>query len=296
MISKLFLILFLLSASIISVYSQAYPQEIIVEQIELVFVKADAVILLGGKSDNYIKTTDFLKDYYIGKYEITNAQYAVFLNENGSNYVTSNKYHGKMMLKPNRKFGLFLNDNNLWVCKKGKENLPVSGVTWYGANEYCVWLSHKTGKDILLPDKKQWVYAATCGNTNNSTFSGTSRKRYLNDYAWFLNNSFNKPQKVGTKKPNDWGIFDMTGNVREWCFSYVWSETEMVWVDENNDPFNSSTVTGTHQEEQTTIYRSAVLRGGGWADNAKSSSVYLSPSYLMSYMAKDTGFRICLNI
>lgn len=270
--------------------AQALNNKLTIENIEFVLIDAEKQIKMSGGDNNGIKEEDFLKSFYISKYEITNEQYAKFLNEQ-----TTIKHEDLYnYIETNRRFGLFYK-KEVWQCREGIENHPVSSVTWLGADAYCKWLSEKTGHDIQLPTRKQWIYTATEGKIKNVDYSGAKTAKDLKDYAILVNNSFNKTHQVGSKKPNKFGVYDMTGNVREWCFSYAWSEKKMVWVDEHDDPFDSRAVTGRHQEERTFHYTEAVMRGGGWADDKNSCKIEYSPSYLMSYTAKDVGFRICYN-
>ncbi len=77
------------------------------------------------------------------------------------------------------------------------------------AVKFCEWLSKKTGKKYRLPTEAEWEYAARAGATTEPT--------PLGDYAWFWDNSDSQAKKVKTKKPNAWGLYDMLGNVAEWC-------------------------------------------------------------------------------
>ena len=90
------------------------------------------------------------------------------------------------------------------------DNHPVTNLSWEDADAFCEWLSNKTGQDIQLPTEAQWEYACRAGTTGK--FAGN-----LDDMAWYSDNSGDKTHPVGTKKPNSWGLYDMHGNVEEWC-------------------------------------------------------------------------------
>ena len=97
----------------------------------------------------------------------------------------------------------------------GKGRQPVISITHHAAMEYCRWLSQKTGKLYRLPTEAEWEYACRAGSKTAYSF-GDNRSK-LGDYAWFVDNSEDAPHPVGGKKPNAWGLYDMHGNVAEWC-------------------------------------------------------------------------------
>jgi len=99
----------------------------------------------------------------------------------------------------------------------GRESHPVICITHHAAMEYCRWLSLKTGKVHRLPTEAEWEYAARAG-TKTPYFFGSDPKP-LDDYAWYAANSEDLTHEVGKKKPNPWGLYDIYGNVAEWCLN-----------------------------------------------------------------------------
>jgi formylglycine-generating enzyme required for sulfatase activity len=96
---------------------------------------------------------------------------------------------------------------------KGAQN-PVETVSWDDAVEFCKALSQKTGKRVTLPTEAQWEYACRAGSTTRFSYGDDNEYANLGDYAWYLGNI---THPVGQKKPNAWGLYDMHGNVEQWC-------------------------------------------------------------------------------
>ena len=95
---------------------------------------------------------------------------------------------------------------------------PAATMTQQAALRYCQWLSDKTGDFYRLPTEAEWEYACRAGT--ETPFSWGKQAKQASDYAWFYDNSAGSYQKVGTKKPNAWGLHDMHGNVAEWTLDF----------------------------------------------------------------------------
>jgi len=135
----------------------------------------------------------------------------------------------------------------------GRGKRPVINVSWHDALKYCEWLSKETDKKYRLPSEAEWEYACRANNQGKWCFG--DNKNELKNYAWYDYNSDSKTHPVGEKKPNAFGLYDMHGNVWEWC--------EDVWHDSySGAPTNGSAWTQNGKPE----YR--LLRGGSWIGNA----------------------------
>ncbi|MGZ5543663.1 MAG: SUMF1/EgtB/PvdO family nonheme iron enzyme, partial [Limisphaerales bacterium] len=177
----------------------------------------------------------------------------------------------------------------------GKDGYPAISMTQHAANKYCQWLSAKTGHFYRLPTEAEWEYACRAGTTTAYSFGDDASK--LGEYAWFGDNSDLKYQKVGKKKPNPWNLFDMHGNVAEWCLDQY-------------DPDYYKQFANTVATEPWNVAKKPyphAVRGGSWdadADRLRSAArTNSSPAWKMQdpqlpksiwYLtdAQFVGFRI----
>jgi formylglycine-generating enzyme required for sulfatase activity len=137
----------------------------------------------------------------------------------------------------------------------GQKGFPAISMTQHGANKYCEWLSAQMGHFYRLPTEAEWEYACRAGTTTAYSFSNDPAE--LPKYAWFGANSDDKYQKIGTKKPNPWGLYDMHGNVMEWTADQFVPDYFRRLKPGATNPF---------VQPQTLYPRS--VRGGGWAGEA----------------------------
>jgi formylglycine-generating enzyme required for sulfatase activity len=123
------------------------------------------------------------------------------------------------------------NDRQGWDKITSLTNRPVERMSWYDATDFCRKLGEKIGRSVRLPTEAEWEYACRAGTTTEWFSGDVDRLAALNEYAW-CERTLGGPQDVGGKKPNAWGLYDMHGNVYEWCNDrfasdyYAWSPTD----------------------------------------------------------------------
>ncbi len=158
----------------------------------------------------------------------------------------------------------------------GRLNQPAICMTHHSAMEYCRWLSAKTGKTYRLPTEAEWEYACRAGTKTAYSFGDDAEK--LPEYGWFVENT-EKPMPIGKKKPNPWGLFDMHGNVAEWCVDFY--EADAYAKFSKLGTVDRPVVLPTKKEY------SYVARGGSWDDDPdKLRSAGRRPSNL-DYSVRD---------
>ena len=186
-----------------------------------------------------------LSSFYIGKYEVTQVLWKAVMGSNPSHF-------------------------------EG-DNLPVENVSWNDCQTFLRKLNAMTGKNFRLPTEAEWEFAARGGNRNRGyQYSGSN---VLSDVAWYDDNSGSKTHNVGTKAPNELGIYDMSGNVWEWCQDWYgdyhgYSQT---------NPTGPSSGSGR------------MNRGGSWYNYAKYCRVANRGSYAPSIRTSSLGLRLALS-
>jgi formylglycine-generating enzyme required for sulfatase activity len=178
----------------------------------------------------------------------------------------------------------------------GKDGFPAISMTQHAANKYCQWLSAKTGQFYRLPTEAEWEYACRAGTTTTYFFGDDASK--LPEYAWFEQNSDFKYQKVGKKKPNPWGLYDIYGNVVEWVLDQYDADYYQQFTSSNLtvDPWDKATkpyphsVRGGSWDDEAVMCRSAARRGSDRAWKMQDPQLPKSVWYFSD--AQWVGFRI----
>ncbi len=186
------------------------------------------------------------KPFFMGEMEVTQTQYEAVMGTNPSEF-------------------------------KGEAN-PVERVTWNDAMEFCEKLSKRTHKIIRLPTDAEWEYACRAGS--NTQFCFGDAEEDLGDYAWYHANSGHTTHPVGQKKPNAWGLYDMHGNVCEWCADWF-------------DFYPKGAVTDP-QGPASGKYR--VVRGSSWFNYANSCRSASTNGCPPTQSFSGYGFRVVVSV
>ncbi|MFA7186154.1 MAG: SUMF1/EgtB/PvdO family nonheme iron enzyme, partial [Victivallales bacterium] len=167
------------------------------------------------------------------------------------------------------------------------DNLPVECVNWNEAVKFCEKLTERerttgslpSGYEYRLPTEAEWEFAARGGNKSKGyKYSGNNN---INSVAWYKDNAGEKAHEVGTKLPNELGIYDMSGNIYEWCF------------DDWHSSYNGAPSNGNRWGNGIGPNR-RLPRGGGWYRHAKDCRVANRGNYSAGNTLVDLGFRVAL--
>ena len=187
-----------------------------------------------------------VSDYYIGQTEVTQALWQAVMGSNPSNW-------------------------------KG-DNLPVERVSWVDCQSFIEKLNAKTGRTFRLPTEAEWEFASRGGNNSRGyKYSGSN---YIDDVAWYTDNSNGKTHAVATKQPNELGIYDMSGNVWEWCSD--WYDSNYYKNSDSNNPRGAYTGSGR------------VYRGGSWYYSAGFCRVSFRSDSTPGFGGHYLGLRLVL--
>lgn len=157
------------------------------------------------------------------------------------------------------------------------EKLPVESVSWYDCQQFIMRLNKKTGKEFRLPTEAEWEYAARGGNKSRHTqYSGSNN---IDEVAWYDENSERQTQPVKTKNHNELGLYDMSGNVWEWC----------------QDWYGKYYSSSQHNPKGPKNGSSKVFRGGSWGNLAKRCRISFRYNYAPDFTHFGLGLRLCLS-
>ena len=211
---------------------------------KLVLIPAGKFLM--GEEGPQKREVTISKPFYMGMTEVTQAQYEAVMGKNPSNF----------------KGGTY----------------PVETVSWNDATEFCKKLSEKTQQAVRLPTEAEWEYACRAGSKTGFSFGDAESA--LGDYAWYHGNSGGTTHPVGQKKPNAWGLYDMHGNVWEWCADWYGDYAKGAATNPSGPASGS--------------FR--VLRSGGWNDGLNNCRSALRGSYTPGDRDYYFGFRVVVSV
>jgi len=252
---KNFFILPLLTFSLLNLsflFAEDKPGHIITNSIgiRLAYIPAGSFLMgspydeAGRQEDEFQHKVTISRPFRISVTEITQAQWQIVIGINRSQF-------------------------------KG-DSLPVEKMSWKEAVLFCQMLSEKEGRTYRLPTEAEWEYACRAGSMEAFAGSGD-----IEQVAWYANNSKNKTQPVATKKPNAWKLYDMHGNVSEWCLDYYAPDYPEHEVSDPRGPAEG---------------KYHIIRGGAWDSFPPGCRSAARSSAPVSYQFKQTGFRIVLEL
>ncbi len=226
-----------------------------------------------GENDENPSKRIKVNSFFIGRYEISNGEFADFLNANGNLFEGNSIWINTDGEWNDLKCRISVKDS-IFKVEVGFENYPVNYVSWFAANAYCKW---KGGR---LPTEAEWEYAAKSGSFGKKNC--TKKVFRVDDFAWHKINSDSKWHRSGEKKPNEAGLYDILGNLWEWCNDYYKEDYYM------SRPKNNPTgpLSGDYR----------VIRGGSWTNGPEMISTSNRNGLNPNSNKINLGFRIVFDI
>ncbi|MBO5974301.1 MAG: SUMF1/EgtB/PvdO family nonheme iron enzyme [Paludibacteraceae bacterium] len=267
------------------VFSKGFVETAFDLELEMVYVEGGS-FMMGNNTDKLREIDEevvrkvTLDDYYIGKFPITVQQFAIYIDDI-SRDINSHFYFHKTIAEqkggayvwdlekamPEWKEGINWRYNEYGQLMDEEEYYehPVVYISWDDALAFCEWLSLKTGKKYTLPTEAEWEYAARGGKkSRNYTYSGSNEPEKVG-WFWTKNMKYAAMQPIGQKLPNELGIYDMSGNVYEWCWDWYTSSYDV------NDVINPRGKEKVDLGNCDTFRRS--IRGGSFINLPNSGRV-----------------------
>ena len=270
-------------------------------KLEMVWIPAGSFVMgddEGGDDEIPVHNVTITKPFYLGKYEVTVAQFRRFVEE--TNYTTDAEkgsgFRGS--------FGWDFDTKDFKVNEKyswrntgfaQSDTHPVVNVSWNDALEFCKWLSRKDSKAYRLPTEAEWEYACRAGTTtryyHGNAPEGLEKIANVADAAFEVkfpgvkglihaNDGYAYTSPLGSFLPNRFGLYDMHGNVWEWCAD--WYDVEYYAKSPTNDPTGPAT-----GEERA-------YRGGGWFNCARGSRSASRSTGAPEHRSLVLGFRVAV--
>ncbi len=213
----------------------------------MVFIKGGEFIMgcdSLGDNDEYPAHQVVVQPFYIGKYEVTQAEWSLIMRHNPSKFI-------------------------------GK-NHPVECVSWDDVQIFISRLNRITGKKYRLPTEVEWEYVAKCG------YSSSTTSEYLSSIGWWMENSNGETHAVGLLQPNTFGVYDMIGNVHEFCADLY-------------DSLAYAKVAGLIPNSVASQTKEVVARGGNWVSEKRYMRITNRNHAPLNYKNPTVGFRLAMD-
>lgn len=238
----------------------------------------------------------YVDSFWMGKYEVTNAEYVLFLNKIGK---TGTKKYPWFETEKEDSFSKIQGEVGRFKVTSGYEQHPVNNISWYGAIAYIDWLNGKTvtGRKYRLPTEAEWEYAVRAGTStvrhwgdhiscDRAMYNNYSKTDNCAEYIQKRGLQNGSTAPVGSYPKNQFGIHDMLGNVWEWCADWYdsgyYAECKKQGLTKN--PAGSATGS------------SRVIRGGGWSYNPRSLRSASRTGGTPDRLGSNLGFRLVLPV
>ena len=238
------------------------PLETVLDQVDMPLILCPGGPFMMGEDDEAHEV--HVPAFYMAKYQVTNGEWKQFVDANRDwrKARISKEYHD----------GDYLEHWKGDSYPSDEADHPVVYVSWFAAKGYCEWAGGR------LPTEAEWEKA--CRASTNTKYCLGDGESKLGEYAWYDGNSDSSTHPVGQKKPNQWGLYDMHGNVWEWCSS-LYSSYPYEAEDGRDDLDGDG---------------SRALRGGAWSDGASNARSALRYDGDPAGADEDGGFRLCVGV
>ena len=223
--------------------------------LDMVAVKGGAFQMGSSNSDEDERPIHRItvSDFYIGKFEVTQAQWQAIMGNN-------------------------LSCKNRGSCP----DCPIECISWIDVQEYIIKLNKKTGKTYRLPTEAEWEYAAGGGNADRNKWAGFDNIESIDSFAWYYLNSNSTSHSIGQKQPNQLGLYDLSGNIYEWCSDWY-----------SDSYYNNSPDTNPGG---ASFGSKRVIRGGSWGRSSSRCRVANRDFYSPANSYDLIGFRLALSV
>ena len=223
----------------------------------------------GDDNEHPQHEVEITKGFWMGKYPVTICQYMAFCHDTDRNWPE--------WLEIGSDYNINTGSDEFYrrhVSEDPGDKRPIVGVSWEDAVVFCEWMSSESGGEIRLPTEAEWEYACRAGSTGEIYGD-------LDRIAWYAENAEGRTHPVGEKEPNIWGLYDILGNVWEWCHDWY-----------NAEYYDGSPLVDPDGPDKGAL---RVYRGGSWSRSARFCRSAFRSNDTPDFRRSDLGFRLALS-